>query len=158
MAITTAMATSFKSELLQGIHNFQNGSGGGTTTTTGTGNTFKIALYTSSATMSASTTAYATTNEVSATGTGYTAGGNTLTNVTPSSSGTTALTDFSDSTWSSSSITARGALIYNSSTTAGSANRAVCALDFGADKTSTSGDFTIQFPAADASNAIIRIA
>jgi len=158
MAITTAMCTSFKTELLQGIHNFQNGSGGGTTTTTGTGNTFKIALYTSSATMSASTTAYATTNEVSATGTNYTAGGNTLTNVTPSSSGTTALTDFADSTWSSSTITARGALIYNSSTTAGSANRAVCALDFGADKTSTSGDFTIQFPAADASNAIIRIA
>ena len=156
MAITTAMATSFKSELLQGIHNFHNGSGGGTTTTTGTGNTFKIALYTSSATMSASTTAYATTNEVS--GTGYTAGGNTLTNVDPTTSGTTALTDFSDTTWSSSSITARGCLIYNSSTTAGSANRAVAILDFGADKTSTSGDFTIQFPAADASNAIIRIA
>ncbi len=156
MAITTAMATSFKSELLQGIHNFHNGSGGGTTTTTGTGNTFKIALYTSSATMSASTTAYATTNEVS--GTGYTAGGNTLTNVDPTTSGTTALTDFADTTWSSSSITARGCLIYNSSTTAGSANRAVAILDFGADKTSTSGDFTIQFPAADASNAIIRIA
>ena len=156
MAITTAMATSFKTELLQGIHNFQNGSGGGTTTTTGTGNTFKIALYTSSATLSASTTAYATTNEVS--GTGYTAGGNTLTNVTPTSSGTTGFTDFADSTWSSSTITARGALIYNSSTTAGSANRAVCALDFGADKTSTSGDFVIQFPTADASNAIIRIA
>ncbi len=156
MAITTAMCTSFKSELLQGIHNFHNGSGGGTTTTTGTGNTFKIALYTSSATLSASTTAYATTNEVS--GTGYSAGGNTLTNVDPTTSGTTALTDFADTTFSSSSITARGALIYNSSTTAGSANRAVCALDFGADKTSTSGDFTIQFPAADASNAIIRIA
>ena len=156
MAITTAMATSFKSELLQGIHNFHNGSGGGTTTTTGTGNTFKIALFTSSATMSASTTAYATTNDVS--GTGYTAGGNTLTNVDPTTSGTTALTDFADTTWSSSSITARGALIYNSSTTAGSANRAVAILDFGADKTSTSGDFTIQFPAADASNAIIRIA
>ena len=156
MAITTAMATSFKSELLQGIHNFHNGSGGGTTTTTGTGNTFKIALFTSSATMSASTTAYATTNEVS--GTGYTAGGNTLTNVDPTTSGTTALTDFSDTTWSSSSITARGCLIYNSSTTAGTANRAVAILDFGADKTSTSGDFTIQFPAADASNAIIRIA
>ena len=150
------MCTSFKSELLQGIHNFHNGSGGGTTTTTGTGNTFKIALYTSSATLAASTTAYATTNEVS--GTGYTAGGNTLTNVDPTTSGTTALTDFADTTWSSASITARGALIYNSSTTAGSANRAVCALDFGADKTSTSGDFVIQFPAADASNAIIRIA
>ena len=156
MAITQAVATSFKSELLQGIHNFHNGSGGGTTTTTGTGNTFKIALYTSSATMSASTTAYATTNEVS--GTGYTAAGNTLTNVDPTTSGTTALTDFADSTWSSSSITARGALIYNSSTTAGSANRAVVVLDFGADKTSTSGDFTIAFPTADASNAIIRIA
>jgi hypothetical protein len=150
------MCTSFKSELLQGIHNFHNGSGGGTTTTTGTGNTFKIALFTSSATLSASTTAYATTNEVS--GTGYTAGGNTLTNVDPTTSGTTALTDFADTTFSSSSITARGALIYNSSTTAGTANRAVCALDFGADKTSTSGDFVIQFPAADASNAIIRIA
>jgi len=158
MAITTAMCTSFKSELLQGIHNFHNGSGGGTTTTTGTGNTFKIALYTSSATLAASTTAYATTNEVSATGTNYTAGGNTLTNVDPTTSGTTALTDFADTTWSSASITARGALIYNSSTTAGSANRAVCALDFGADKTSTSGDFVIQFPAPDASNAIIRIA
>ena len=158
MAITTAMCTSFKSELLQGIHNFHNGSGGGTTTTTGTGNTFKIALFTSSATLSASTTAYATTNEDSATGTNYTAGGNTLTNVDPTTSGTTALTDFADTTWSSSSITARGCLIYNSSTTAGTANRAVCALDFGADKTSTSGDFTIQFPAADASNAIIRIA
>mgnify|MGYP003324331293 FL=1 len=126
------------------------------TSTTVTGNTFKIALFTSSATMSASTTAYATTNEVS--GTGYTAGGNTLTNVDPTTSGTTALTDFADTTWSSSSITARGALIYNSSTTAGTANRAVAILDFGADKTSTSGDFTIQFPAADASNAIIRIA
>ena len=156
MAITTAMCTSFKSELLQGIHNFHNGSGGGTTTTTGTGNTFKLALFTSSATLSVSTTAYATTNEVS--GTGYSAGGNTLTNVDPTTSGTTALTDFADTTFSSSSITARGALIYNSSTTAGSADRAVCALDFGADKTSTSGDFTIQFPAADASNAIIRIA
>ena len=158
MAITTAMCTSFKSELLQGIHNFHNGSGGGTTTTTGTGNTFKIALYTSSATLAATTTAYATTNEVSATGTNYTAGGNTLANVDPATSGTTAYTDFDDTTWSSSTITARGALIYNSSTTAGSANRAVCALDFGADKTSTSGDFTIAFPTDDASNAIIRIA
>ena len=156
MAITQAVTTSFKSELLQGIHNFHNGSGGGTTTTTGTGNTFKIALFTSSATLSASTTAYATTNEVS--GTGYTAGGNTLTNVDPTTSGTTALTDFADTTWSSSSITARGALIYNSSTTAGTANRAVVVLDFGADKTSTSGDFTVAFPTADASNAIIRIA
>jgi len=156
MAITQAVATSFKSELLQGIHNFHNGSGGGTTTTTGTGNTFKIALYTSSATLAASTTAYATTNEVS--GTNYTAGGNTLTNVDPSASGTTALTDFADTTWSSATVTANGALIYNSSTTAGSANRAVVVLAFGGDKTSTAGDFTVSFPAADASNAIIRIA
>ena len=156
MAHSQAVATSFKSELLQGIHNFHNGSGGGTSTTTGTGNTFKIALYTSSSTMSASTTAYTTTNEVS--GTNYSAGGNTLTNVDPSTSGTTALTDFADSTWSSATITANGALIYNSSTTAGSANRAVVVLAFGGDKTSTAGDFTITFPAADASNAIIRIA
>ena len=156
MAHTQAVATSFKSELLQGIHNFHNGSGGGTSTTTGTGNTFKIALYTSSSTMSASTTAYTTTNEVS--GTNYSAGGNTLTNVDPSTSGTTALTDFADTTWSSATITANGALIYTSSTTAGSANRAVVVLAFGGDKTSTAGDFTITFPAADASNAIIRIA
>jgi len=156
MAHTQAVTTSFKSELLQGIHNFHNGSGGGTTTSTGTGNTFKIALYTSSSTMSASTTAYTTTNEVS--GTNYSAGGNSLTNVDPSTSGTTALTDFADSTWSSATITANGALIYNSSTTAGSANRAVVVLAFGGDKTSTAGDFTITFPAADASNAIIRIA
>ena len=156
MAITQAMTTSFKQEILQGIHNFTSGSGGGTTTTTGSGNVFKIALYTSSASLSATTTAYSTSNEVS--GTNYTAGGNTLTNVTPTTSSTTALTDFADTTWSSSTITARGALIYNSSTTAGTADRAIVVLDFGADKTSTSGDFTIQFPAADASNAIIRIA
>jgi hypothetical protein len=156
MAITQAICTSFKQEILQGIHNFTSGSGGGTTTTTGTGNTFKAALYTSSATMSAATTAYSATNEVS--GTGYSSGGAALTNVTPTTSSTTALTDFADLTWSSSSITARGAMIYNSSTTGGSANRAVQVLDFGADKTSTSGDFTIQFPTADASNAIIRIA
>ena len=156
MAHTQAVTTSFKSELLQGIHNFHNGSGGGTTTSTGTGNTFKIALYTSSSPMSASTPAYTPTNEVS--GTNYSAGGNTLTNVDPSTSGTTALTDFADTTWSSATITANGALIYNSSTTAGSANRAVVVLAFGGDKTSTAGDFTITFPAADASNAIIRIA
>ena len=156
MAITQAMTTSFKQEILQGIHNFTSGSGGGTTTTTGSGNVFKIALYTSSASLSATTTAYSTSNEVS--GTNYTAGGNTLTNVTPTTSSTTALTDFADTTWSSSTMTARGALIYNSSTTAGTADRAVVVLDFGADKTSTSGDFTIQFPAAGASTAIIRIA
>lgn len=156
MAIDQAMCTSFKQEILQGIHNFTSGSGGGTTTTTGSGNTFKIALYTSSASLGAGTTAYTTSNEVS--GTGYTAAGNTLTNVTPTTSSTTALTDFADTTWSSSTITARGALIYNSSNAAGSANRAVVVLDFGADKTSTSGDFTVQFPAAGASTAIIRIA
>ena len=161
MAITKAMTTSFKQEILQGIHNFTSGSGGGTTTTTGTGNVFKIALYTSSATLSAATTEYTTsgtTHEVSSSGTNYSTGGNTLTNVTPTTSSTTALTDFADTTWSSSTITARGALIYNSSTTAGAADRAIVVLDFGADKTSTSGDFTIQFPAAGASTAIIRIA
>ncbi len=156
MAITQAMCTSFKQEILQGIHNFTNGAGGGTTTTTGSGNTFKIALYTSSATLDATTTLYSVTNEVS--GTGYSAGGNTLTNVTPSTSGTTALTDFADTTWSTATITARGALVYNSSTAAGTADRAVIVLDFGSDKTSTAGDFTITFPTADASNAIIRIA
>ena len=156
MAITQALCTSFKQEILQGIHNFTNGSGGGTTTSTGTGNTFKIALFTSSASLGAGTTAYADSNQVS--GTGYSAGGNTLTNVTPTVSSTTALPDFADTTWSSSTITARGALIYNSSTTAGSANRAVAVLDFGSDKTTSAGDFTITFPTADASSAIIRIA
>ena len=139
MAITQAMCTSFKQELLEGTHDF-------------TADTFKIALYTSSATLDASTTAYSATNEVS--GTGYTATGNTLTVVAPTSSGTTAYVDFNDTTWSSSTITARGALIYNSSKT----NKAVAVIDFGADKSSTAGDFTVQFPAADASNAIIRIA
>jgi len=142
MAITQAMATSFKQELLTGTHDFTNS----------TGDTFKIALFTSSATLGAATTAYTTSNEV--TGTGYTAGGNTLTNVTPSTSGTTAFTDFADTTWSSATITARGALIYNST----DSDKAVVVLDFGSDKTSTNGDFTIQFPTADASNAIIRIA
>lgn len=142
MAITQAMCTSFKVELMTATHNFTNT----------TGNTFKIALYTSSATLGAATTAYTTSNEV--TGTGYTAGGNTLTNVTPTSSGTTAFTDFADTTWSSSTITARGALIYNSS----ASDKSVCVLDFGSDKSSSSGDFTIVFPTADASNAIIRIA
>ena len=156
MAITQAVCTSFKQELLQGIHNFTNGSGGGTSTTTGSGNAFKIALYTSSASLGASTTAYSGTNEAS--GTGYSSGGNALTNVTPTTSSTTALTDFADTTWSSSSVTARGAVIYNSSTTGGSANRAVLVLNFGSDKSSSSGDFTITFPTADSSSAIIRIA
>lgn len=142
MAITTAMCTSFKKELLEAKHNFL-ASGG---------NTFKLALYTSSATLGASTTAYATANETS--GTGYSAGGGTLTNINPTTSGTTAFTDFADLTFSNATITANGALIYNST----NSNRAVCALAFGSDKTSTSGDFTIQFPAAAASTAIIRIA
>lgn len=137
------MCTSFKTELLTGTHDFTNS----------TGNTFKLALYTNSASFTAATTAYTATNEVS--GTGYSAGGGTLTNVTPTSSGTTAFTDFADLTFSSATITARGALIYND-TAAG--DPAVVVLDFGADKTSTAGDFTIVFPTADASNAIIRIA
>ena len=142
MAIATAMCTSFKKELLEAKHNFLNSGG----------DTFKLAMFTSSVTLNASTTAYATSNEI--TGTGYTAGGGTLTRVDPSTSSTTALTDFANLTFSSSSLTANGALIYNDS----NSDRAVCSLAFGADKTSSSGDFTIQFPAADASNAIIRIA
>jgi|TARA_X000001388_G_scaffold66975_2_gene54060 hypothetical protein len=143
MAITQAMCSSFKQELLEAKHNFLNSGG----------NTFKIALYTSSASLGAATTAYTTSNEVS--GTNYTAKGNTLTRVNPSLDGTTAITDFADTTWSSSTITARGALIFNEDT---SGDTSVLVLDFGADKTSTAGDFTIAFPAADASNAIIRIA
>lgn len=143
MAITQAMCTSFKQELLQAKHDF----------TSGTGNTFKLALYTSSATLGASTTAYSVTNEVS--GTGYSAGGSALTNVTPTTSGTTAFTDFDDLTFSTATITARGALIYND-TQAG--DPSVVVLDFGSDKSSSAGDFTITFPTADASNAIIRIA
>lgn len=143
MAITQAMCTSFKKELMEAKHNFL-ASGG---------NTFKIALYTSSATLSAATTAYSATNEVS--GTNYTAAGNTLTNVNPASSGTTGFTDFADTTWSSSTITANGAVIYND-TAAG--DPSVIVLAFGADKSSSAGDFTITFPTADASDAIIRIA
>jgi hypothetical protein len=147
VAITTAMCTSFKAELLEAKHDF-NSSGG---------HTFKIALFTSSATLGASTTDYSTSDEV--VGVGYTAGGNTLTNVNPTSSGTTAFTDFNDTTWSTATITANGALIYNTTTDGGSGTtNAVAVLAFGGDKTSTNGDFTIQFPTADASNAIIRIA
>ena len=144
MAITQAMCTSFKKELLEGKHNFMLSGG----------DTFKIALYTSSASLAASTTAYTTSNEVASSG-NYTAKGNTLTNVDPSSSGTTALTDFADTTWSSSTITAYGAMIFNEDT---SGDTSVLILSFGADKTSTAGDFTIAFPTADASDAIIRIA
>ena len=143
MAITQAMCTSFKKELMEAKHNFLLSGG----------NTFKIALYTSSATLSAATTAYSATNEVS--GTNYSAAGNTLTRIDPSSSGTTGFTDFADTTWASSTITARGAVIYNDTA---SGDPSVLVLNFGSDKTSSSGDFTITFPAADASNAIIRIA
>lgn len=139
MAITQALCTSFKAEILGGTHDLDT-------------DTIKIALFTSAASLDASTTAYSTSNEV-ANGNGYTTGGNTLTGAVISSSGTTAFVDFSDSTWSSASFTARGALIYNSS----KANRAIAVLDFGSDKTSTNGNFVVQFPTADASNAIIRI-
>ncbi len=144
MAITSALCTSFKSEILTATHNF----------TASTGNTFKMALYTSSATLGASTTAYSATNEISNTsGSAYTAAGATLTSVTPTTSGTTAICDFSDVSWTSASFTANGALIYNSS----ASNKAVCAIAFGSDKTVSSGTFTIQFPTPDSSNAIIRI-
>jgi len=137
------MCTSFKKELMEAKHNFLLLGG----------NTFKLAMYTNSASFTAATTAYTTTNEVS--GTGYSAGGGTLTRVDPSSSGTTAYTTFSDLTFSTATVTARGALIYNDTA---SGDPTVIVLDFGADKTSTAGDFTIQFPTADASTAIIRIA
>jgi hypothetical protein len=138
------MATSFKQEILQGVHDFTNG----------TGSTFKLALYTNSASFTAATTAYTASNEVGNSGS-YAAGGGALTNVTPTTSGTTAFTDFADLTFTSATIAARGALIYND-TAAG--DPAVVVLDFGSDKTSTAGDFQVVFPAADASNAIIRIA
>ena len=144
------LATSFKTELLKGCHDF----------TLTTGDVFKLALYTNSASFTAATTAYTATNEVPNSGS-YAAGGGTLTNITAVSSGTTAFTDFADLTFTTATITARGALIYNSTpnttSSAGLTNPVVAVLDFGADKTSTAGDFTIVFPVADASNAIIRI-
>jgi hypothetical protein len=138
------MATSFKQELLQGVHNF----------TASTGNSFKLALYDNNASFTAATTAYTATDEVANSGS-YVAGGGARTHITPTSSGTTAFTDFADITFTSATITARGALIYND-TAAG--DPAVVVLDFGSDKTSTAGDFQVVFPTADASNAIIRIA
>ena len=145
MAITSAICTSFKQELLVGTHNF----------TATTGNTFKIALYTSSATLGASTTAFSATNEITnSSGTAYTAGGATLTSVTPTTDSTTAICDFADVSFSSASFTANGALIYNDT----QSDKAVAVIAFGGDKTVTSGTFTIQFPTADATNAIIRIA
>ena len=146
MAITSAVCTSFKVELLKGVHNF----------TATTGNTFKIALYTSDATLGASTTAYATSNEITNTsGSAYTAGGATLTSVTPVASSTTAVCDFADVSYSSATFTANGCLIYNDTATG---DPACVAVAFGSDKTVTSGTFTIQFPTADATNAIIRLA
>ena len=139
MAITQALCTSYKAELLNKEHDMNT-------------NTFKIALYTSSATLSAATTAYSGTNEI--TGTNYTGGGATLSGGTIATSGTTVFVDFTDPTWSSATFTARGALIYNSSVS----NKAVCVLDFGGDFSVTSGTFAIVFPAADASNALIRLA
>lgn len=142
MPITQAVCTSFKQQLLVGGHNF----------TTSTGDSFKMALYVDAATLGASTTSYSATNEVS--GSGYTATGQALTNVTPTTSGTTAFVDFADVTWTTSTITARGAMIYNDD----NADAAVVILNFGSDRSSTAGDFTVIFPTADASNAIIRIA
>ena len=142
MAITSTLTTSFKVELLKGNHNFTNSSG----------DTMKLALYTSSATLGATTTSFVTTGQAS--GTGYSSGGSNLTNVTPTSTGTTAVTDFSDLTFGTATVTARGCMIYNSS----DSNKSVATIDFGGDKTSTAGDFTIVFPAKAASTAIIRIA
>ena len=151
MAITQAMCTSFKQELLEGVHNFKNSGG----------DTFKLALFaissggksSSTATLGATTTALVTTGEVASSGT-YATGGGSLTRVDPTTSGTTAFTDFADISFTTATITARGALIYNSS----DSNKAVAVLDFGGNKTSTSGTFTVQFPTANGSNAIIRIA
>ena len=145
MAISSAICTSFKQEILVGTHNF----------TASSGDTFKIALYTSSASLGAGTTAFSTSNEISNTsGSAYSSGGATLTSVTPTTSGTTAFCDFADVSFTSASFTANGALIYNSS----QSNKAVAVIAFGGDKTVSSGTFTIQFPTADATNAIIRLA
>jgi len=149
MANTSAVCTSFKVLLMKGQMDF----------TASTGDSFKIAMYDSDATLAAGTTDYSTSEEITNTsGTAYTAGGEALTNVTPVASSTTAYTDFSDVSWTSASFTARGCMIYNSSTISGlTSNASVCTIDFGGDKTVSSGTFTIQFPANDSSNAIIRI-
>lgn len=146
MAITQAMCTSFKDQILEAVHDFR----------TSGGDVFKLALYSSAATLDATTTAYTSSNEVANSGT-YAAGGGSLTNVTPTTTGTTAFTDFDDISFTSATINARGALIYNSTPTHTYTNPSIVVLDFGGDKISTSGTFTIQFPTADASNAIIRI-
>jgi len=142
LAISQAMCTSFKDELLEGVHDFRSSGG----------DTFKLALYTSSADLGAATTAYSSSNEVANSGS-YSAGGGSLTNISPTTSGTTAFTDFDDLSFTSATITARGALIYNSS----ESDKAVAVLDFGGDKISTAATFTIQFPAATSSDAMIRI-
>jgi len=147
MAITSAICTSFKVDLFFGRHNFDDSGG----------NSFKMSLYTSSATLDATTTAYTATNEVSSGG-GYTTTGQALTNVDPTSSGTTAFIDFADETWSTATITARGCLIYNDTITTPVADASVAVFDFGSDQSSTAADFTVQFPTADASNAVIRLA
>ena len=146
MAITQAMCTSFKQQLLEAVHDFR-----------AAGDTFKIALYTSSAALDAATTAYTVTAEVGNSGT-YSAGGLTLSSVNPTTSGTTAFCDFTDASATSATITARGAMIYNTTPTHTYTNPSCIILDFGSDKTSTSGTFSVVFPAADSSNAIIRIA
>ena len=146
MAITSAICNSFKTEILTAIHNF----------TASTGNTFNLALYTSSATLSKSTTAYTATEEITNTsGTAYSAKGNALTSVTPVLSSDTAVCDFADTSWTSASFTANGCLIFNDTATG---DPSCCAIAFGGDKTVSSGTFTIQFPTADSSDAIIRIA
>ena len=150
MAITSAVCSSFKSELLSGKHDFDSSGG----------DTFKIAMFTSSASLDATTTDYSTSNEITnSSGTAYTAGGKALTNQGVTLSSTTAYTDFADVSWTSASFTANGAMIYNTTTDGGSGTTdAVCIIAFGGDKTVSSGTFTIQFPTADASNAILRIA
>ncbi len=146
MAITSAVCNSFKVEVLQAEHNF----------TASSGNTFNLALYTSSATLNKSTTAYSSSNEITNTsGSAYSAKGKALTSVTPALSTDTACCDFADVSWTSASFTANGCLIFNDSH---SSDAAVCAIAFGGDKTVSSGTFTIQFPTADASNAILCIA
>ena len=146
MAITSAVCNTFKTEVLTAVHNF----------TASSGNTFNLALYTSSASLGASTTAYSSSNEITNTsGSAYSAKGKALTSVTPVLDSSTAVCDFSDISWTSASFTANGCLIFNDSA---SGDEAVCAIAFGGDKTVSSGTFTIQFPAADASNAILRIA
>ena len=145
MAISSAICNTFKTEILTAVHNF----------TASSGNTFNLALYTSSASMGAGTTAYSSSNEISNTsGSAYSAKGKALTSVTPVLDGSTAVCDFADISWTSASFTANGCLIFNDT----QADKAVCVVAFGGDKTVSSGTFTIQFPAADASNAIVRIA